>query len=120
MCIHWFKIGMKFIVKTNKIKSVLTMRYLNQCQLWQRESSTLRPICWYFIPIQNSCFCDDTTVPHLFLCDNDRGGFRGGAPGACPYIFCKDRTLTLCGRPRQKEYTKLCELTLKITNFLLL
>ena len=34
------------------------------------------------------------------------------------YIFAEIGRLTLCGRTRQKECTKLCELTLKITIFL--
>ena len=48
-----------------------------------------------------------------------RGGFRGGCTQhAPPLFFAEIGHLTLCGCPsRQKECTKLCELTLKLTIF---
>ena len=47
-------------------------------------------------------------------------GVRGGGTGGTRplYFFAEIRRLTLCGHPRQKECTKSCELTLKITIFL--
>ena len=48
-----------------------------------------------------------------------RGGFRGGRTRrAPPLFFAEIGLLTLCGHPRQKECTKSCKLTLKITIFL--
>ena len=44
---------------------------------------------------------------------------EGGAPSTRPlYFFAEIGPLTLCGRPRQKECTKSCKLTSKITIFL--
>ena len=63
-------------------------------------------------------------VNWLFMCkllNYSQAGadLEGGAPGMRPlYFFAEIGRLTLCGRSRQKECTKLCKLTLKINIFL--
>ena len=44
-----------------------------------------------------------------------RGGFRGGHTRRAPLFFAAIGCLTLRECPRQKECSKLCEFTLKIT-----
>ena len=78
-----------------------------QGQQSQARVPTLSPGTYFCLTLQESNFTET------------RGGFRGGRTRrAPPLFFAKIRHLTLCGCPRQKECTKLCELTLKIATFL--
>ena len=61
------------------------------------------------------CFTvlSEHAVGHFTVVD-----LEGGTAGARPlYFFAEIGCLILCGHPRQKGCTKLCELTLKITIF---
>ena len=68
---------------------------------------------------QNHAWVQDVvcTFPHVISGADLEGG---GAQLACAssILFAEMGCLILCGCPRQKECTKSCELTLKITIFL--
>ena len=113
------------------IGSLVSPLYI--CGYMSNIQGILRPclkLCWCFLLAHIRISCPGTQPweekwHHYsnwftpFVTDVSSGGFRGGRRRrAPPPFFAEIEGLTLCRCLRQKECTKLCELTLKITFFL--
>ena len=60
-------------------------------------------------------------VTSCYISQVARGGFRGGRTRRAPPLFFAEKgRLTLCGRPRQKECTKIVQIDFENCNFSLL
>ena len=104
--------------QTNKCKKIIFFQPTNPT--FQKFHLRVTQQCFFFFfflffvfpPNKETSLWLNLSVkfsPDPWICEaNVRGGFGGGAPGACPVYFLQGGCLTLCGYPGQIECTKSC------------